>query len=439
MSSAKRGTPLHVKILIALVLGFIVGLIVQNTVGSKDPNVLWILDNLATPLKSIFLNMIFMVVIPLLFAALVLGVTEIGDAKKVGKVGLYSIALTVVLSGIAVGIGIAGVNLAKPGDGISVQQRNEFIAKFSDKKKAVEAEENAKKAKSAAQTITDIVPKNPVASANDFFGEGLLGFMFFALVFGLAMGSIEAEKAQPLKVFFEGLFAVSLRMLEFAMKLAPYGVFALTFIAGVSLGVDALLALGKYAGLVLVCLAIHLFIVYSLTLRVVAKRNPFEFFRQVRSVMFTAFATSSSNATLPTALRVAEEEVGLPKDISSFVLTVGATANQNGTALFEGITIIFLAQMYGIALTFMDQLGIMGLAILAGVGTAGVPGGSLPIIVVILTKYGIPAEGIGLIYGIDRILDMSRTVLNVVGDITIATCVSKLVGEKKSLEEAVSG
>ncbi len=443
MSSAKRGMPLHIKILISLVLGFAAGLICQQMIGpgasqSTKDSIEFFNLNLAKPAGSIFLNMIFMIVVPLLFSALVLGVTEIGDAKKVGRVGLYSLGLTIVLSGIAVGIGLFGVNTLKPGAGITEAKRADLMEHYASKNKS-EAEKRiaqSKEAKTAAETIVDIVPKNPIDA---IVKDNILAFMFFALVFGLALGAIDPEKALPVKSFLEGVFAVSLKVIDFAMKLAPYGVFGLTFSAGLVLGLDALQALGLYVILVLSALAIHMFGVYSLVLMLIAKRKPLEFFRQIKQVIFTAFATSSSNATLPTALKVAEEEVGLPRDVSSFVLTVGATANQNGTALFEGITIIFLAQLFGVPLDLGAQLGIMGLAILGGVGTAGVPGGAWPVIAVILVKYGVPPEGIGLILGIDRILDMSRTVLNVAGDITIAACVSKLVGRKQSLEEAVAG
>jgi DAACS family dicarboxylate/amino acid:cation (Na+ or H+) symporter len=218
------------------------------------------------------------------------------------------------------------------------------------------------------------------------------------------------------------------QVIDMAMSLAPFGVFALVFTAATAVGAGALQALGSYAALVMISLAFHQFVIYSLALKFIAKRDPLTFFRQIRTVMLTAFSTSSSNATLPTALKSAEADVGLPRDISSFVLTVGATANQNGTALFEGITIIFLAQFYGIALSFQDQVTVMLLAIVAGIGTAGVPGGSWPVIAIIMAKVNIPVEGIGICLGIDRLLDMSRTVLNVTGDITIAACVSELTG-----------
>jgi DAACS family dicarboxylate/amino acid:cation (Na+ or H+) symporter len=252
--------------------------------------------------------------------------------------------------------------------------------------------------------------------------------MFFALLFGIALASIEPARAAPVTAFFDGIFAVSQKIIEFAMRFAPIGVFFLVFQTASTLGIELFIAVGLFAGLVLLMLALHQFGTYSLALKYIAKRNPAEFFRSIRGVMLTAFATSSSNATLPVALRAAEEDVKLPRDISSFVLTVGATANQNGTALFEGMTILFLCQLFNVPLEFTQQLTIMGLAIVGGIGTAGIPGGAWPMIATILVMYKVPAEAIGLVFGIDRILDMSRTVLNVTGDLTIAACVSQLAG-----------
>lgn len=320
----------------------------------------------------------------------------------------------------------------KPGAGISEAERGRLLSVYvkdtSLAKDAAKKIEDSKKGKSAAEQIADLVPKNPIQSAVEAFSGGLLPFMVFALIFGIAMTLVEQEKVVPIKGLLEGLFAVSLKIIDFAMAIAPYGVFFLIFAAAAQLGWTSVMAVGKYALVVLGALAFHFFVVYSLALKYIARRNPWQFFKQVRSVMLTAFGTASSNATLPIALRSAEQDVGLPRDISSFVLTVGATANQNGTALFEGISILFLTQFFGVDLSFSQQLTVMGLAILAGVGTAGVPGGAWPAIAAILATLGVPAEGIVICLGIDRILDMSRTVLNVVGDITIAACVTQMEG-----------
>lgn len=431
----RKPMPLHTRVLLGLILGAAAGLIAQQLVGADNPTLKAFVANFTKPVGQIFLNLIFMVVVPLLFSALVLGVTELGGGGKIGRVGLRSLGLTLVLSSIAVGIGLLGVNLVKPGSGISNDERDRLVATYGDVKKAEDSVAKSNEAKSVADTIVEIIPKNPLESAVRALEGGLIAFMFFALIFGIALASIEAEKALPVKQFLEGLLAVSMKIIEYAMRFAPYGVFALVFTTMSALGWSALAALGKYAVLVLICLALHLFGVYSLVLKFIAKRSPREFFRSVRPVMLTAFATSSSNATLPTALRSSEEDLGIPRSIGNFVLTVGATANQNGTALFEGITVLFLAQVWGVDLSLAQQATVMGLAIVAGIGTAGVPGGAWPYIAIILVSIGVPAQAIALCIGIDRILDMSRTVLNVTGDMTIAACVAQMEGTPEMIPE----
>lgn len=413
-----------------MVLGALAGLGAQQLFpkladGSKNPTLDWLVTNITTPGGQIFLTMIFMIVVPLLFSALVLGVAEIGESTKIGRVGLRSLAMTCLLSGIAVALALVAVNLVKPGEGIGQQQREAMMQKVD--KEAAEKRGTPPSSPSDAPVL-GIIPPNPLLEATRALSGGIMPFMFFALIFGIALSAVEAEKALPVKAFLEGLFAVSLKIIEYAMLLAPLGVFCLVFQTGALLGVEAFIALGKYAALVLAVLAIHLFGTYSLVIWLIAKKSPAWFFRQMKTVMLTAFTTSSSNATLPTALKAAEEDLGLPGDISRFVLTVGATANQNGTALFEGITIIFICQLFQVDLSFQAQLWVMFMAIIAGVGTAGVPGGAWPMIGTIVAQLGAPLSSIGLVLGIDRILDMSRTVLNVTGDMTIALCVTAWEG-----------
>lgn len=436
MSEPRRKVPLHTKVTVSLIAGAVCGLTAQAVLvnGSKNEDLKWVNDNIMQNVGAAFLAMIFMIVVPLLFSALVLGIAEIGEVAKVGRLGLRALGLTVLLSGTAVGIGLVGVNLVRPGEIIPLEKREELRA-------AVNAEEATKKgaAEKTAEvdpSVFGIVPKNPLLEATRALSGGLLPFMFFALVFGLALAGVEPEKALPVRSFLEGVFAVSQKIVEMAMVLAPFGVFALVFRTSSVLGLHALTAVGAYALTVLACLALHMFGTYPLVLKFIAKRNPIQFFRQVKDVILTAFATSSSNATLPVALKTAEEEVGLPRDISTFILTVGATANQNGTALFEGVTILFLAQFYGITLSMQDQVTVMGLAIVAGIGTAGVPGGSWPMISGVIRRFGIPAESIGVVLGIDRILDMCRTTLNVVGDMTIAACVAQMEGRPLAVPES---
>ncbi|MGE0000822.1 MAG: dicarboxylate/amino acid:cation symporter [Fimbriimonadaceae bacterium] len=433
-----RSVPLHTKILVMMVLGAAAGLIAQFSLpgGSSNEGLKWFNDVVAQNVGNLFMTMIFMVVVPLLFSALVNGVAEVGSAAKVGKMGLRALLMTVVLSSIAVGIGLAGVNIVRPGDGIDQAKRTQLF-------ESVDKEGALAKANVAAETqdppLLGLVPKNPLLEAVRALSGGLLPLMFFAIVFGVALAMTAQEDALPVTSFLNGLFHVCVRMIDFAMKVAPIGVFCLVFRTASVLGGEAFLALAKYMVLVIAALALHFFVTYPLVLKFIAKRNPLEFMRQMRTVIVTAFATSSSNATLPVVLKVSEEEAGIPRHVGSFVLTVGATANQNGTALFEGITILFLAQFFGVQLDFGQQLVVMGLAIVAGIGTAGVPGGAWPMIAAILVRFEIPAEAIGLVLGIDRLLDMSRTVLNVIGDATIAACVARFEGEPIEVAEAALG
>jgi DAACS family dicarboxylate/amino acid:cation (Na+ or H+) symporter len=431
MEPRGKGLPLHTKILIGLIVGIIAGAIAQQVLGVDNPALKDFVKNVTKPIGRLFLNMIFMVVVPLLFSALVLGVSDLGDIRKIGRIGGKSLLMTFLLSGIAVLLGLGLVNAFKPGVGVDPAGRERLLASYGSNADVAKAKENAEKAQTGFDAIVGLISDNPLRDATEALTGGLLPFMVFALIFGIALSTIEEEKRQPLRALLEAIFAVAIRIIEFAMKLAPIAVAALIFGTVALLGVNALLEVGKFFFLVLFALAIHQFVVYSLAIRFIAKRNPIEFFRQIRTVMLTAFATSSSNATLPTALKAAQEDVGLPRDISSFVLTVGATANQNGTALFEGITILFLANFFGYDLSLSQQAVVMLLSIVAGIGTAGVPGGSWPMIMVILVRIGIPPEAVGLVLGVDRILDMSRTVLNVSGDITIAACVTAMEGDQR--------
>lgn len=433
-----RRTSSHGVVLLSLLAGLVAGIIAQLALGSDHEGLKWAIANIAKPAGTIFLNLIYMIVVPLLFSALVLGVSQLGNAASLGKIGMKSLGWTIVFSSIAVAIGLAAVNLAKPGAGLADQDKQKILTLMTtDSKSAEKALDNASKAKTAAETITDMVPSNPLQSAVTALEGGLLPFMVFALIFGVALSRVPAETAAPLLNVLEAIFEVSVNVIHIAMSFAPIGIFGLIFAIAATASAAVFALLLKYMIVVLIALAIQLFVVYPIFLRLVAKRNPREFFKQCSEAMLTAFATSSSNATLPIALRVAEEEVGIPRRIGNFVLTIGATANQNGTALFEGISILFLCQLFGANLSFADQLTVMGLAIIAGIGTAGVPGGAWPMIAIILAKFGVPGGAIAICIGVDRLLDMSRTVLNVVGDITIAACVSSGVPSEEASDKAI--
>jgi DAACS family dicarboxylate/amino acid:cation (Na+ or H+) symporter len=277
------------------------------------------------------------------------------------------------------------------------------------------------------QAVKMIVPVNPVTAVASET-PNMLHLMFFALILGIATTLIPTRVSGPLVGALQALYEISAKIIDIVMKLAPYAVACLLFNNTARFGLDLLQALGGFVITVLAGLALHMFGVYSLSIYFLSRLKPLEFFRRVKTVMLTAFSTSSSNATLPTALRVSEANLGVPREINGFVLTIGATANQNGTALYEGVTVLFLAQLAGVELSLAQQLMVVYMAIIGGIGTAGVPSGSIPFIVIVLAMVGIEPSLIAIIIGVDRILDMCRTTLNVVGDITAATYVARSEG-----------
>lgn len=414
----RQRLPLHTRMLIGMAIGVALGL-AAHAAFAGDPRLAWTLTYVARPVGKIFLRLLFMLVVPLIFSALVLGITGLGDLKSLGRVGLKTLAYTVGVSSIAVLLGMTLVNILRPGEGMSAEARTRMTAGAADRS-AVLAKAQAPK--SGMELLTDLVPANPVRAAAD--GD-MLAVMFFSLMFGIGLSLVRTDGAQRLEEAIQGLYDVTMRLVDVVISFAPVGVAALLFSLTADLGVEILVQLARYVGVVVLALAIHQFVVYSLLVRFFGGLSPRVFFRGVQEAMITAFSTASSNATLPTALRVAEENLRLPSQVSRFVLTVGATANQNGTALFEGVTVLFLAQFYGVDLSIAKQLLVLFICILGGVGTAGVPAGSIPVVAMILVQVGVPVEGIGVILGVDRFLDMCRTTLNVTGDLALAVVVSR--------------
>ncbi|MBM3984590.1 MAG: dicarboxylate/amino acid:cation symporter [Planctomycetes bacterium] len=367
------------------------------------------------PLGTVFLNLLMMLVIPLVFSALVLGIGGLGDLRALGRIGLRLLAYTVLVSGIAVALGVTLVNWLQPGEGVPIEVRERLLA-------GLQEQAAAPAPRMGLELIVGIVPRNPVAA---MAGGDMLAVMFFALLFGIGLKLTRTAPAQRLLEVIEGLYDVTMRLIGMVIALAPIGVAALLFTLTAEVGLDVLLQLSRYVGVVVLALALHQFVVYSLAVRLLGGLSPLAFFRAIREAMLTAFATASSNATLPTALRVAEEQLRLPRHVSRFVLTIGSTANQNGTALFEGVTVLFLAQFFGVDLSLGQQLTVCGVCVLGGIGTAGVPAGSLPVVAMILGMVGVPAAGIGLVLGVDRFLDMCRTTLNVSGDLAAAVVIAR--------------
>jgi DAACS family dicarboxylate/amino acid:cation (Na+ or H+) symporter len=413
-----------------MIAGTLLG-ITANLLWGNSPALAWVVSNVTYPLGQVFLRLIFMVVIPLVVAALILGVAELGDLRSLGRIGLKTLIFTAVLSSISVLLGVALANLLRPGEGLSEESRSALMEVMGRQKNDLGPPPEAKQ---GLQILLDLIPQNPVEAMVNAFRGDILAVMVFALFLGIAVTQVERRLAEPLLLWLQAVFETVMKVIGMAMKLAPFGVAALLFTLMARSGLDVLGKLAYYVLTVLLGLALHQFVTYSLTLKYAAGMSPLFFFSRIKEVMLTAFSTSSSNATLPTSLRVAEQELGIPRQIGGFVLTLGSTLNQNGTALYEGITVLFLAQFYGIHLSLASQVTVVLLSILAGVGTAGVPGGSLPLVMALLATVGIPPEGIGIILGVDRILDMCRTVLNVTGDLVAAVFVARSEGQALSVQ-----
>ena len=432
-SVAKPRMPLHWKIAIGFVAGLLLGLLAHYVVGADTPWVRTLTDNATGPFGTLFLSLIFMLIVPLLFSALVVGVSEMGDVRSLGRIGWRTLGYTVLLSGIAVLLGLVMVNVFKPGAGVDPVAAQELLAESADRAQAIVQQSGEQP--TGLGMLLEIVPQNVIGAASN--NSGILALMFFALMFGVGIVlSKDSPQIATLKRGIEGLFEVSMTLIGLVIRLAPYAVFCFMFNLAVLFGWDLLLRLGAYVLVVVAALVIHMVVTYSLALKLVGGYSPLRFFKGVQEAMMVAFSTASSNATLPVALRVADTKLGLPRRVSRFVLTIGATANQNGTALFEGVTVIFLAQFFGVDLTLAQQFMVMLVCILGGIGTAGVPSGSLPVVALICTMVGVPAEGIGLVLGVNHFLDMCRTTVNVTGDLGIAAMVSRGEADAPSLADA---
>ncbi len=406
----------YTKLLIALISGVVLGLLCHSeyeNIFLRSMN-----DNILFSVGQIFLRLIFMIVVPMVVSALVIGAFELASEGGLGRTAAKTFFLTLITSSASVLIGISLVNFFHPGSGTL---RNLTSGAGSIKN----IQENLAQSKPIRDILLDLIPKNPIATAGRALDGEMVSLMVFALIFGSALGAVylrEKRKSGPVLLLFQEIFSICMRIIDVVMKFAPIAVFSLVFNVAFKHGHEIFISLAYYVLVVLFGLLLQQFGVYSIMLKFIGKTSPVDFFKKTREVLLYAFATASSNATLPYALEVAERDLKIPSKISRFVLTVGSTANQNGTALFEGVTVLFLAQVYGIDLSFAQQTTVVLMSILAGIGTAGVPGGSLPLILILLQQMGIPPEGLGLVLGVDRFLDMCRTTVNVSGDLVIAKC-----------------
>jgi Na+/H+-dicarboxylate symporter len=408
---------LNTRILIGLAIGTVAGIVAGA--GGDVSAAAWVADNLAEPAGQIWLRLLLMVVIPLVFSTLVLGIAGLGDIERLGRMGGRTLALFLGTTLLAATLGLAVVNTVRPGDGLSPDLRSSLLESFSSRTASTV---EAAGSDLGVSTFVNLVPANPLAAA---VNGDLIAFILFTLVFGIALSRVSEEHSGPLLSVLEGVARASMVMIGFAMWLAPIGVAGFAYSVTARLGVDILAPIAMYFFVVLIGLVVYQFGVLAILVKTLGGMSPREFYRKARLPMLTAFSTASSAATLPTTIRTAEEEFGVPRPISGFVLPLGATLHMNGTAFFMSITIVFLAQAFGVPLGFPTQVMIAGLTVLTAVSAAGIPSGAIPLMVAILVGVGVPGEAIGLIFGVEPILGMARTSTNVTGDLFAAVAISR--------------
>ncbi len=389
---------LWLKILIALLLGMATGLVL-------GPNAIYL-----KPIGTIFLNLINMIVVPLVLASMTVGITSIHDPKKLGRVGIKSLLLYLSTTAIAIVIGVVFANIFQPGKGLSLQSTTPI---------------ELPKAPTLTEILLSIVPSNPIASMVE---GNFLQIIIFAVFLGIAI-NLAGDRGRPLLHFFESLADVMYRLTAIVMEFSPIGVFAImAWVAG-SFGVGVLLPLLKFLLAYYAACAIHMLVVFCGMLKGLAGLNPWPFFRGMSDAIMVAFTTCSSSATLPVSLHCAQKNLGISKNIASFVLPLGSTVNMNGAAIFQGMSTIFIAQAYDITLPLHSLLTVVVTSTLSAIGAAGIPGTGFIMLSVVVASVGLPIEGLALLAGIDRIREMGSTVLNVLGDVVCAVYVAKQEGE----------
>jgi DAACS family dicarboxylate/amino acid:cation (Na+ or H+) symporter len=412
---------LHNRILLGLVVGAALGVTV-NLASGGGARVDGFVRNVTEPLGRMWLAALIMVVIPLIVSTLSLGIAGLGSLRRLGRIGLVTLLSFLSLTVLSTLLGLFAMNAVEPGSRLDPAVRERLLETYRGQ---AEGAMGLSGPSFGIDLLVKIVPRNPVKAAAD--GD-MLAVIFFSLMIGVALTTLSAEKAAPMRGFLDSLGHVTIAIIEMVMKVAPVGVFCLIFSVTARFGYDLLLNLLVYVVTVVGTLVAFEFVVYPLVLVLVARRSPREFFRRSEIVLLTAFSTSSSSATLPTSMRVAREGLRVPPEIAGFVLPLGATLNMNGSALFEGATVLFLAQVFGVELSLGAQLVVVIMAVVTAIGAAGIPGGSIPLLMMILGMVGVPMEGIAVILGVDRLLDMCRTVLNVTGDLVTATIVTRFEG-----------
>jgi len=409
----------HPRILLGLLLGAVAG-IATNIVTDGGESTQRFVSLVTEPAGRMWLSALVMTVIPLILSSLSLGVAGLGDLRQVGRIGLATLTIFIALTAVAAVIGLTLTNTFRPGEGLDPAMRAELMDAYGGEAKNAAGLSGSGL---SMDMLVKIVPRNPVKAA----AEGdMLAVIFSSLMLGIGIASLPREKSGPLASFLESLGHVTVEIIHLVMKLAPVGVFCLIFSVTARFGFDLLFHLFKYVGLVLAGLALMMTVVYGIVLKLGARRNPVDFMKRSRLVIITAFSTSSSNATLPTTIEVAQSELGIRKAVAGFVLPLGATMNMNGTSLFEGVTVLFLAQVFGVELSLGQQILVIAISVITAIGAAGIPGGSIPFLIIVLGMFGIPPEGIAIVLGVDRILDMCRTIVNVAGDLVTASIIERM-------------
>lgn len=412
----------HTWILLGLVLGATLGCVVNAAfLESHKESVEWVVKNVTKPLGDVFMNLLFLAIIPLVFASLVVGVTRLGGMGNVGRVGAKTVGYFLVTTLFAAVIGLTLVNVIRPGDSLPAEEKERLMARYG--KEAGEKIE--KRVPFGVETFVNVVPKNPLEA---FLKKDMLAVIFTSILVGIALTQIEPAKAARIVELLEGVNQITEWVIRLAMRIAPLGVFMLIFSTTALFGYKLLLALLAFVLTVLGGLAIHMFVVLPLLVAVFGGMNPLAFYTKIIPTLATAFSTSSSSATLPTAIQNAEDDLKVPRPIAQFVLPLSASMNHNGTALFESVVVLFLVQVFGVSLDISQQIVVLVLCVLTATGMAGVPGGSLPLIGLVLetaTDNKVPGSAIALILGVDRILDMCRTTVNVAADMTTAVFVAR--------------
>jgi len=424
-----KNLALHWKIIIGMLLGVIYG-ISAHTLGFNDFTSDWI-----KPWGVIFVNLLKLIAVPLVFASLIKGVASLSDITRLSKIGSRTVLLYLFSTVLSVSIGLFLVNTFKPGNSFSEEKKYELREKYSSKadlkiNDAKSVEENG-----PLQFVVDIVPVNIISSASE--NKNMLQIIFFAILFGISIIVIPDEKTIYVRGFFDGINDIILYIVDLIMKFAPYGVFALLASLVVDFGasIDLFLALGYYSVTVTLGLLLMIFVFYPILLKIFTNMPYLTFFKAISPAQMLAFSTSSSAATLPVTMDRCENNVGISKEVSAFVLPLGATINMDGTSLYQAVAAVFIAQAFGYDLDLASQLTIVLTATLASIGAAAVPGAGMVMLVIVLSSIGIDPEGIALIFAVDRILDMLRTVVNVTGDATVATIVASSDNQLKPINK----